>query len=85
MPEMLQYSVVSGITLMWLSLRSFGLGMGWVSILDEKQLALDLGISKSWKLIGYFCIGWPTVYSLDPELEQMKWEKRRGSIPFIER
>ena len=85
MPEMLRYSVVSAITLLWLSLRSYGLGMGWVSILDEKQLAIDLDIPKTWKLIGYFCIGWPERYSLDPELEEKKWERRRGSIPFIQR
>ena len=85
MPEMLRYSVVSAITLMWLSARSMGLGMGWVSILDEKQLSQDLNVPENWKLIGYFCVGWPKEYTLDPELEKAKWEKRRGSIPFLER
>src|SRR5215471_7777745 len=34
MPEMIEYSVVSAVTTLWLAARTHGIGLGWVSILD---------------------------------------------------
>lgn len=82
MPEMRRYSVVSAITLFWLALRSEGLGLGWVSILDPDQMARDLDVPKDWRLIGYFCVGWPEASSDTPELEQVGWECRNASLPI---
>lgn len=81
MPEMRRYSVVSGIMLFWLAVRSRGLGLGWVSILDPEQLCRDLNISEDWSLVGYFCLGWPEDTADSPELEKAGWESRRGSLP----
>ncbi len=80
MPEMRKYSVVSAVTLLWLSLRAHGLGMGWVSILDPMRLAQDLEIPSEWALIGYFCIGWPQENTTTPELEILGWGRRAGSL-----
>lgn len=82
MPEMRRYSVVCGITLMWLRLRAEGLGLGWVSILDPERLARDLDAPAGWSLIGYFCIGWPEADSETPELEREGWENRLGTLPM---
>eukprot|EP00536_Pseudo-nitzschia_multiseries_P018337 jgi/Psemu1/228595/e_gw1.2399.2.1 len=76
MPEMRRYSVVSAITLFWLAARSFGLGVGWVSILDPVRLNEDLGVSPDWTLVGYLCVGWPKEDNGTPELERFGWEKR---------
>ncbi|WP_424832599.1 5,6-dimethylbenzimidazole synthase [Ruegeria sp.] len=76
MPEMRRYSVVSAITLFWLALRTEGLGLGWVSILNPDQMARDLDVPEGWRLIGYFCVGWPEKTSETPELEQVGWENR---------
>ncbi|WP_170421817.1 5,6-dimethylbenzimidazole synthase [Ruegeria arenilitoris] len=81
MPEMRRYSVVSAVTLFWLTLRAHGLGLGWVSILDPDRLARDLSVPEGWRLIGYFCVGWPEESSDTPELETHGWEGRRGSLP----
>ncbi|WP_170763962.1 5,6-dimethylbenzimidazole synthase [Ruegeria lacuscaerulensis] len=81
MPEMRRYSVVSAITLFWLVLRVEGLGLGWVSILDPEQMAYDLNIPNNWRLIGYFCVGWPEELSDTPELERVGWECRDDSLP----
>ncbi|WP_170462064.1 5,6-dimethylbenzimidazole synthase [Ruegeria arenilitoris] len=81
MPEMRRYSVVSAVTLFWLALRAHGLGLGWVSILDPDRLARDLSVPEGWRLIGYFCVGWPEDCSDTPELETHGWEFRRGSLP----
>ncbi|UWR07716.1 5,6-dimethylbenzimidazole synthase [Ruegeria sp. B32] len=81
MPEMRRYSVVSAVTLFWLALRAHGLGLGWVSILDPGRLTRDLSVPEGWRLIGYFCVGWPEESSDTPELETHGWERRRGSLP----
>ena len=82
MPEMRHYSVVSAIILFWLSLRANGLGLGWVSILDPERMARDLSVPRNWRLIGYFCVGWPEDMSDTPELETVGWECRRGTLPI---
>ncbi|SMO86236.1 5,6-dimethylbenzimidazole synthase [Ruegeria faecimaris] len=80
MPEMRRYSVVSAVTLFWLALRAEGMGLGWVSILDPEQMARDLNVSDSWRLIGYFCVGWPEEHSETPELQQSGWEFRDNNL-----
>ncbi|WP_281973528.1 5,6-dimethylbenzimidazole synthase [Ruegeria faecimaris] len=80
MPEMRRYSVVSAVTLFWLALRTEGMGLGWVSILDPERMARDLNVSDSWRLIGYFCVGWPEEHSETPELQQSGWEFRDDNL-----
>lgn len=82
MPEMRRYSVVAATTLFWLRLRAEGLGLGWVSVLDPKQLAVDLNANPTWRLIGYFCIGWPEQISDTPELQREGWEQRHARLPI---
>lgn len=75
MPEMLEYSVVLACHTLWLAARACGIGVGWVSILDPEKLSADLDIAKEWKLVGYFCIGYPEEEHLDPELSRYQWEQ----------
>ncbi len=83
MPEMADYSVVAAITTMWLAARAEGIGMGWVSILDPVILAEELDIPRDWRLIGYFCIGYPEIEDDRPELERAGWERRRTATDHI--
>ncbi len=76
MPEALDYSVVTMISILWLAARSRGLGVGWVSILDPTRLAKELGAPDSHKFIAYLCIGWPQEEHLDPELARLGWQER---------
>ena len=82
MPEMRRYSVVTAITLFWLTLRANGLGLGWVSVLDPDRLNRDLRVSADWQLIGYFCLGHPEDVSMTPELETKGWDARMPSLPI---
>lgn len=79
MPEMAEYSVVAAICMMWLAARAEGIGMGWVSILDPRHMNDILDVPNSWRLIGYFCLGYPQIESDQPELERAGWEQRRAS------
>jgi 5,6-dimethylbenzimidazole synthase len=77
MPEMAEYSVVAAITSMWLAARAEGIGMGWVSILNPARISAILDVPEHWRLIGYFCLGYPEAEHAEPELERAGWEKRR--------
>ncbi|WP_194096856.1 5,6-dimethylbenzimidazole synthase [Marivivens aquimaris] len=85
MPEMKAYSCVSAIMQFWLLLRAHGIGLGWVSILDPEQLTRDLDVPSHWRLIGYFCIGYPLTEEESPELERLGWEKRQDLPALLER
>ena len=76
MPETLEYSVVSAVTIMWLVARTMGLGMGWVSILDPLRLKRDLDVPKSWRLVAYLCLGYPIGEHDVPELVRTRWQDR---------
>ncbi|MGY2845034.1 5,6-dimethylbenzimidazole synthase [Bradyrhizobium sp. USDA 4509] len=82
MPETSEYSVVAAICSMWLAARAEGIGIGWVSILNPERIHGVLEIPHSWKFIGYLCIGYPQTECDRPELEQAKWESRRGPDEF---
>lgn len=82
MPETRRYSVVGAITQFWLSARSHGLGVGWVSILDPEQLNRDLDVPADWSLVAYLCVGWPEEHSDTPELAKVGWEDREDALPI---
>lgn len=82
MPETTEYSVVAAICSMWLAARADGVGLGWVSIFNPGRVHEILEIPDTWKFIGYLCIGYPQAECDRPELEQAKWESRRGPGEF---
>lgn len=83
MPETLCYSVVGAIQTLWLAARAHGVGLGWVSIIEPDEVTARLDVPESWRLIGYFCLGYPVEEHLDPELERHGWQQRWPSGRFI--
>lgn len=77
MPEMLRYSAVSAVCLLWLAARAEGVGMGWISILDPTQAKQTLDVPDAWSLIGYFCLGYPEEKCDEPDLARQGWQQRR--------
>jgi len=82
LPEMDLASAACAIQNMWLAARAEGIGLGWVSILSPDRIHTILDVSGSWKFIAYLCIGYPEAEYDQPELEQAKWEHRRGADEF---
>jgi 5,6-dimethylbenzimidazole synthase len=80
MPATIEYSAVMAVHTLWLAARAEGIGLGWVSILDPVRMATILDVPDEWKLIGYFCVGYPSEEHSTPELEREGWEVRRRSI-----
>jgi 5,6-dimethylbenzimidazole synthase len=83
MPEMLAYSVVTAIAYLWLAARAEGVGMGWISILDPAAARETLDVPVDWRLIGYFCLGYPEREHREPELELETWEHRRDCRALV--
>lgn len=76
MPEARAYSVVLSIHTLWLAARAAGLAVGWVSIVDPRQVAAHLQVPGAWRLIAILCLGWPDEQSAVPELERRGWQAR---------
>jgi 5,6-dimethylbenzimidazole synthase len=83
MPEMAEYSVVAAISTLWLAARAEGIGMGWVSILTPAHINKLLDVPETWRLIGYYCLGYPQADDVSPELERVGWEQRQTSDAFV--
>jgi len=83
MPEMIEYSVVAAVSMMWLAARAEGVGMGWVSILDPARVNAVLEVPANWNFIGYFCLGYPQTENRRPELECEGWESRRPAADCV--
>lgn len=85
MPQTAEYSVVTAIHTLWLAARAEGIGVGWVSILHPERFSAILDVPAAWRLMGYFCIGYPETDSLTPELQREGWERRHAPEDFIYR
>lgn len=76
MPETRRYSSVCALYTYWLAARAYGLGVGWVSILDPAGIAATLDVPRDWTFIAYLCVGWPDEEHRTPELERAGWQER---------
>jgi 5,6-dimethylbenzimidazole synthase len=83
MPQTIDYSAVTAVHTIWLAARAQGMGLGWVSILDPPAIATILDVPTTWKLIGYFCLGYPHAEDTIPELERAGWEERNPTAAMI--
>jgi len=72
-----QYSSVCAVQNLWLAARAEGLGVGWVSILDQRKLQELLGIPRKIIPIAYLCIGYVDHFYNKPELETAGWLPRQ--------
>lgn len=70
------YSTVCAVQNLWLAARAEGLGVGWVSILDEPDLRRILNIPDGVVPLAYLCLGYVDHFPDRPELEQAGWLDR---------
>lgn len=75
-PEMDLYSTVCAVQNLWLAARAEGIGVGWVSIVNEDHLKQELGLPDHVVPIAYLCIGYVSEFLDKPELETAGWRKR---------
>ena len=70
------FSVCLAIQNMWLAARAEGIGIGWVSILDQGELSKTLSLPADVYPVAYLCIGHVSEFLANPELEQKGWSSR---------
>ncbi len=75
-PETGVYSVCCAIQNLWLAARAEGVGVGWVSILDNDDLKTILSIPEHIVPIAYLCLGYVTHFEKKPDLERVGWLPR---------
>jgi len=76
MPQTAPYSVCLAIENLWLAARSEGVGVGWVSILDQAAVERILGLPEGVEMIAYLCIGYPVEFRPMPLLQEVGWKER---------
>lgn len=76
-PQTAAYSSVLAVANLWLAARAEGLGVGWVSFFDERELAAELGLPEHLEVIAYLCVGYVAEFGTEPELEIAEWARRR--------
>lgn len=77
LPEMDLASVSCAIQNMWLAARAEGLGMGWVSIFEPKELAQLLGMPDDAKPVAILCLGHVNSFYKEPMLVETGWRTAR--------
>ncbi|MFI7009647.1 nicotinate-nucleotide--dimethylbenzimidazole phosphoribosyltransferase [Streptomyces sp. NPDC050145] len=76
-PQMAPYSSALAVENLWLAARAEGLGVGWVSFFDEREMVRTLGLPEHLEVVAYLCVGYVDEFPAEPELMQAGWSKRR--------
>lgn len=76
-PQTAAYSSVLAVANLWLAARAEGLGVGWVSFFDERELAAELDLPSHVQISAYLCVGYVARFAPEPELELTGWARRR--------
>ena len=77
--EMDLYSTVCAVQNLWLAARAEGIGIGWVSIINQDELHNILKLPDNITIIAYLCVGYTDVFAQQPELKTKNW---LPEIPF---
>jgi 5,6-dimethylbenzimidazole synthase len=75
-PEAGLYSVCCAIQNLWLSARTEGVGLGWVSILSNDTLKEVLELPEHVIPVAYLCLGYVDEFAEKPDLEIAGWLPR---------
>jgi len=70
------YSSVCAVQNLWLAARTEGLGVGWVSIFDQRGVQEALKIPPGVVPVAYLCVGYVNHFFNQPELETAGWRPR---------
>jgi 5,6-dimethylbenzimidazole synthase len=70
------YSTCCAVQNLWLAACAEGVGVGWVSIVDERRLAELLKLPDGVVPVAYLCVGYPRKLGERPMLEEVGWRRR---------
>ncbi|PRY66545.1 cob(II)yrinic acid a,c-diamide reductase [Vreelandella songnenensis] len=70
------FSTCLAVQNLWLAARAEGVGVGWVSILDQAELSQVLNLPDHVYPVAYLCLGYVSEFLDQPELEAKGWRSR---------
>lgn len=70
------FSTCLAVQNLWLAARAEGIGVGWVSILDQQTLARTLQLPEQVYPLAYLCLGYVSEFLDQPELQAKGWRSR---------
>lgn len=70
------FSTCLAVQNLWLAARAEGIGVGWVSILDQQLLADTLHLPEHVYPLAYLCLGYVSEFLDQPELQKKGWRSR---------
>ena len=81
------YSTCCAVENLWLAARAEGVGVGWVSIVDNDDLRRILAIPDAILPVAYLCVGYAEEFLPTPELERRGWAERLplDELIFVDR
>ncbi len=82
-PQMDLASVSCAIQNLWLTARSEGLGMGWVSLFDPRRLAALLSMPADAEPVAILCLGPVPDFPDRPALQLDGWALARPLLEFV--
>jgi 5,6-dimethylbenzimidazole synthase len=82
-PEMDLFSTVCAVQNLWLAARAEGIGVGWVSIMDQGALKSLLRIPDHVVPVAYLCIGRVSGFAAAPELQTKGWRRRLAASGLV--
>ncbi len=74
--EMDLFSTCLAVQNLWLAARAEGIGVGWVSIIDQDQLSDILQLPEQVYPLAYLCLGYVSEFLDQPELQAKGWRER---------
>src|ERR1700733_1865603 len=76
-PQVAECSAGCAVQNLWLAARAEGLGVGWVSFFDERELAAALDLPEHLRVVAYLCLGHVAEFPPAPELVMSGWARQR--------
>ncbi len=76
-PDTDMWSCACAIQNLWLAARAAGLGLGWVTLFERRELTELLDIPDGVETLGWLCIGYPDERHPGPGLERHGWSSRQ--------
>ncbi|MGE4160010.1 MAG: 5,6-dimethylbenzimidazole synthase [Planctomycetota bacterium] len=70
------FSTCCAVQNLWLAARAEGVGVGWVSIIDNAKLSTLLQLPDKVVPVAYLCVGYPESFPEKPVLETTGWRER---------
>lgn len=77
-PETDVYSTCLAVQNFWLAARAEGVGVGWMSIMENDVIRGLLGIPEHVVPIAYLTVGYPIAFPETPMLERVGWRRREN-------